>query len=235
MVDSLLLLAYPSSGPSSSSSSKVLLSLRWASDYVPPQTYTGDAKLTEISSSTNSTHFSIIFRCQGCLKWVQKGDEGTAGAAPTSEGFLVLGWCHAGSSVSGGEVCADSARMRQHDNQGIFGAELNGDVVRDGKYDEWVRKWDTGKGVNGQCSGTGTGGGVVTSVVTLVPPKPTATMTTSVIAPGGCQKSYTVKAGDYCWLIATDNGLTLDQFYALNPGLVCNPLQIGTVVCLVRR
>ena len=47
-----------------------------------------------------------------------------------------------------------------------------------------------------------------------------------------CDNQHTVQAGEYCWLIATDNGLSMDDFYSLNPGLDCNNLQIGVVVCV---
>ncbi|KAK3364532.1 hypothetical protein B0T25DRAFT_530446 [Lasiosphaeria hispida] len=48
-------------------------------------------------------------------------------------------------------------------------------------------------------------------------------------APG---KDYRVVAGDYCWLIATSHGMTLEQFLNKNPGLICDNLPIGALVCL---
>jgi len=48
----------------------------------------------------------------------------------------------------------------------------------------------------------------------------------------GCGRSYTVVSGDYCWKIATGNGMGIDQFLGINPGLNCDNLQIGVVVCL---
>jgi chitinase len=47
-----------------------------------------------------------------------------------------------------------------------------------------------------------------------------------------CAKSYTIVAGDICWNIANNNGLTVDQLISYNPGLDCSNLQIGQVVCL---
>jgi len=49
---------------------------------------------------------------------------------------------------------------------------------------------------------------------------------------GSCGKRYTVVSGDFCWKIATDNGLTLDGLLAANPGLNCNNLSVGSSVCL---
>jgi peptidoglycan endopeptidase LytF len=46
-------------------------------------------------------------------------------------------------------------------------------------------------------------------------------------------KGYKIQSGDYCYKIAQDNGLSLDQFLAMNPGLNCDNLQIGTIVCIV--
>ncbi|KAK4449834.1 hypothetical protein QBC34DRAFT_462443 [Podospora aff. communis PSN243] len=45
-------------------------------------------------------------------------------------------------------------------------------------------------------------------------------------------RSHIVVAGEYCWLIATNNGLTFEQFQAKNPGLDCSNLWVGVKVCL---
>lgn len=50
--------------------------------------------------------------------------------------------------------------------------------------------------------------------------------------PKQCQKPHMVKAGEYCWLIANNNGMTLAQFMNKNPGLTCENLQIGVTVCI---
>lgn len=52
---------------------------------------------------------------------------------------------------------------------------------------------------------------------------------------GACGKSYTVKSGDICSKIASDNDLTMAQFTTLNPkwtSTTCPTLQIGTVLCV---
>ncbi|KAK1753947.1 hypothetical protein QBC47DRAFT_429380 [Echria macrotheca] len=227
MVNNLLLLAYPSD-------SHVLTSLRWATTYGPPVPYTNpSAKISHISSTVNSTHYSVIFRCVGCLSWSQGGESGTA---PTTPGFLVLGWAYATASP-GNPGCAGSSTVRRHDSQGVFGAVFNSAVAR-AEYSVWAARATTNT-PQGGCGGDGDGG-VTTSVVTL-PSRPTATATATASigfgngnGNGGCAKTYTVVAGDYCYLIATSNGLSLDQLLGINPGLVCNPLQIGTVVCLRR-
>eukprot|EP00884_Botryococcus_braunii_P012498 jgi/Botrbrau1/21249/Bobra.39_2s0043.1 len=49
---------------------------------------------------------------------------------------------------------------------------------------------------------------------------------------GGCTKYYTVKSGDTCYIIWTTYSLDSNTFYALNPGINCNNLQIGQQVCI---
>ncbi|KAK5662691.1 hypothetical protein OQA88_8607 [Cercophora sp. LCS_1] len=219
MVNNLLLVAYPYNN-------QVLTSFKWATTYGPPVPYTGNAKLTQVSSTVNATHYSVIFRCQNCLSWNQNGEEGSA---PTSVGFLVLGWALASASPTGAG-CPDTISVRRHDSEGIFGAVLNPQAATS-SYQAWAAKATAT--IAGSC-----GGGLVpqpppvvtTAVTTLTPTRPTA----APPAAPGCAKSYTVVAGDYCWAIATGNGLSVEGLLAINPGLVCDPLRIGTVVCLKR-
>jgi chitinase len=49
---------------------------------------------------------------------------------------------------------------------------------------------------------------------------------------GSCSSYYVIKSGDYCYAIAQNNGISLDQFYTLNAGINCNNLQIGQIVCV---
>ncbi|KAJ3070929.1 hypothetical protein HK102_006552 [Quaeritorhiza haematococci] len=73
------------------------------------------------------------------------------------------------------------------------------------------------------------GGAYVKGVLPNLPaPSPVPSPST----PSNCGRQYTVVAGDYCYGIAEKNGLEFSQFTALNPGLVCDPLSIGAVVCV---
>ncbi|KAK3684115.1 hypothetical protein B0T22DRAFT_493669 [Podospora appendiculata] len=218
MNSNLLLVAYPQQNT-------ILTSFRWATDYHMPAAYTGTAKLTQLSSTVNTTHYSLLFRCQNCLRWNQSATE--TGSAPTSQGYLLLGWCHATSSPVSG-TCPASLVVRQHDNQGIFAARFNGNAVN-AAYASWAAKaTNTATGSCGDARAS-----TSTTLVTYSTAK--ATPTPMPPASGSCAKTYTVKTGDYCYLIATNNGITLDQLYRYNPGLVCNPLQIGLVVCVQGR
>ncbi|KAJ3205507.1 hypothetical protein HK099_000771 [Clydaea vesicula] len=49
---------------------------------------------------------------------------------------------------------------------------------------------------------------------------------------GGCSKQHTVVSGDFCWKIAQDNDLSVNDLIEINPGLDCNNLQIGEVLCV---
>ncbi|KAM7190445.1 hypothetical protein V8F20_009728 [Naviculisporaceae sp. PSN 640] len=140
MNENLLILAYPQDGA-------VLTSLRWAENYQHPAVYEGDAKLTQVSSVVNSTHYSIIFRCQNCFQWQQGTSE--VRKVSTSEGFLVPGWCFASSAPTGGS-CPDTLTVRQHDSQGLFGAPLD-DAVVHSEYSAWAAK--ATKEVTGNCGG----------------------------------------------------------------------------------
>ncbi|KAK0614949.1 hypothetical protein B0T17DRAFT_540674 [Bombardia bombarda] len=197
MNGNLLIMAYPYQG-------SILTSFRWASDYAHPTVYQGNAKLTQISSTISSAHYSLIFRCQNCLQWSQ-GEE--QGAAPTSEGYLVLGCAYSSRSPANG-ACPNTLIVQQHDSQEIFAARFNNAAVNP-SYTAWAAK--AASTVTGACGG---------QTANPTPPTPS------------CSKKYTVISGDYCYLIAVNNGLTLDQFYTYNPGLICNPLQIGEVVCV---
>jgi len=49
---------------------------------------------------------------------------------------------------------------------------------------------------------------------------------------GGCSRSHTIQSGDSCWKIWTDNGLSEQELYSLNPGINCNALVPGNTVCV---
>ncbi|KAK0736384.1 hypothetical protein B0T21DRAFT_288729, partial [Apiosordaria backusii] len=150
MVSNLLVLAYPSP----SNPEKILTSLRWASDYGPPiEPFNGDAKLTQISSAVNATHYQVLFRCEKCLGEWRHGEEQVGGSFPSSGGFLLFGWCHASSAPFGKAECADKAEVSQHDSQGLFGAEVTSFTLAASAevYALWAGKASGGAG-DGECA-----------------------------------------------------------------------------------
>lgn len=126
MTNALLLVAWASEGT-------VYTSFRWATGYTLPGLYTGDAKLTQVSSNVTDTHFELIYRCQNCFSWNQ---DGTSGSVETTQGFLVLGHA-AGSSGLENPTCPDRATFGFHDaGFGQWGAPLEGATSE--SYAEWA-------------------------------------------------------------------------------------------------
>ncbi|CAJ2502785.1 Uu.00g101790.m01.CDS01 [Anthostomella pinea] len=140
MTQALLLMAWPNAD-------EVLTSFRFATGYVMPEAYTGDATLTQISSSVNGSGFEIIYRCQNCFSWDQ---DGAAGSVNTTASFFVLGQA-VSATVPANPDCPTDITFSQHDTFGQFGAQLAGVVSDD--YNSWAAL--ATKEVTGDC-GTGT-------------------------------------------------------------------------------
>jgi cellobiose dehydrogenase (acceptor) len=176
MTSNLLLMAYPYQG-------KILTSFRYASGYDMPAVYTGNAILTQISSTINSTHYTLIYRCQNCFQWNQNG---AAGGVSTSNSFLVLGWCHAYVSPTNPD-CPNTLSLLQHDTQSIFGATLDS-AAANPSYSAWAVKATST--VTGSCGGTGTTtASISTSTSSTIP-----TMT-GVPVPAGSYDYIVIGAG----------------------------------------
>jgi len=155
MTNSLLLTAWPNGDD-------IHTTLRIASGYTMPALYTGSAKVTQISSRINATHYTLVFRCQNCLKWDHNGQ---TGGAATSSGALVLGWVQAFPSP-GNPTCPDQVTLGQHDNgMGIFGAVLDAKAANP-SYTAWAAK--ATKTVTPTCAGA-----VETDVISVPVPKGT--------------------------------------------------------------
>ncbi|KAK4249648.1 carbohydrate-binding module family 1 protein [Corynascus novoguineensis] len=165
MTNTLLITAWPNEDT-------VYTSLRFATGYAMPEVYKGDAEITQVSSSVNSTHFNVIFRCQNCLQWSHGG---ASGGASTSGGALVLGWVQAFADP-GNPTCPDEITLEQHDNgMGIWGAQLNSDAANP-SYTEWAAQ--ATKTVTGDCSGA-----TETAVVGV--PVPTGVSFDYIVVGGG--------------------------------------------------
>ncbi|SPO04774.1 probable cellobiose dehydrogenase [Cephalotrichum gorgonifer] len=178
MTNKLLLMAWPSEG-------EVLTQLMWASGYDLPVAYTGDAKITQISSHINDTHYELIYRCEGCLQWDQGG---ATGGLSSSSGFALLGWAHANDSP-GSPECAAKVVPQQHDAQSLFPATPD-EAIANPSYTDWAAL--ATKTVTGNCGGgpDPTGTDVPTATPTDVPvvtgiPVPTETAYDYVIVGGG--------------------------------------------------
>ncbi|GFF94128.1 cellobiose dehydrogenase [Aspergillus udagawae] len=147
MTSNLLLMAWPYNGT-------VLTSFRFSSGYTMPDVYAGNATLTQISSTVNATHYTLLFRCQDCLAW---NNNGVTGSAPTSAKQLVLGWAQS-VAAPGNPSCPAKITLQQHDAQGIWVAKLDSSAAS-ASYAKWAAL--ANKTVPGDCSGGGGGSGPV--------------------------------------------------------------------------
>ncbi|KOS38382.1 hypothetical protein ACN38_g10798 [Penicillium nordicum] len=147
MTNSLLLLAYPYRG-------SILTSFRYTTGYHMPDVYTGNAELTQISSTINATHYTLIFRCSNCLQWTQGSESGNAS---TSKGLVDLGWAQA-FPAPGNPKCPSDITLDYHDNgHNIWAATLKD--APNTSYTDWVARAKTT--VKGSCS-TNTGSATTT-------------------------------------------------------------------------
>lgn len=126
MTQALLLVAW-------ASEKTVYTSFRYATGYTLPGLYTGDAKLTQISSNVTATGFELLYRCQNCFAWNQ---DGTEASVSTSQGNLILGRA-AGKQGLQNPTCPDKATFGFHDNGfGQWGAPLDG--AAQASYNDWA-------------------------------------------------------------------------------------------------
>lgn len=162
MSNAILLVAWPSGD-------EVLTSFRWAYGYRQPSAYTGDAKLTQISSSVTGDGFEVLFRCQGCFAWSQNGN---TGSVSTTKGTLVLGY---GASEKVPEsTCPSTVQTWKHTVAGQWEAQLAG--TNQSAYAGWAKL--ATKEVPGDC-GKPTTTASTTTASSTAGPTPTAACPTA--------------------------------------------------------
>jgi len=153
MTSSLLLVAWLDN-------EDIVTSFRYATGYVAPDIYTGNATLSQISSTVNDTHYELTYRCENCWSWDQAGVTGSQVPATTASAAQLIGWAQATNPPTNpGEP--DSA-IQQHANDGIFGALVKS--ARNADYTSWVSlatasattsaPYPTGNGTTGSTTGT---------------------------------------------------------------------------------
>ncbi|CAE7185711.1 hypothetical protein CFE70_006339 [Pyrenophora teres f. teres 0-1] len=119
MPNSLLLVAWPEADA-------VKSKFVFAGGYYAPEDYTGDAVLGQIYSKVTDTNFEIVYRCQHCFAWNQKGAEGSQ--LPTGE-VNVIGWAQH-------DKIFDGTWVFHNKGQSLFGAQTA--PARNAKYSEWA-------------------------------------------------------------------------------------------------
>ncbi|KAK3669373.1 hypothetical protein LTR78_010756 [Recurvomyces mirabilis] len=126
MPDNLLLLTWLNGN-------KVMTDFRYATDYLTPAEYTGNAKLTVLSSSVNSTFYELTYRCEHCWTWNQTGQ--VAGSQlPKAGGNQIVGWAEATTTPTNPSV--QTAGIVQHYADGLFGVAV--DSARNSAYTSWT-------------------------------------------------------------------------------------------------
>ncbi|KAK5694690.1 hypothetical protein LTR97_009280 [Elasticomyces elasticus] len=145
----------------------VKTSFRYASGYVAPDIYTGNATLSQISHSINDTHYELTYRCQDCWSWDQDGATGSQVPATTASAAQLIGWAHATNAPTNPSE-ADSG-IQQHANDGIFGALVAS--ARNTAYTNWVTMATAvPTGTYPAGNGTATGTGVMTTATATKAP-----------------------------------------------------------------
>ncbi|KAH7135211.1 hypothetical protein B0J11DRAFT_155028 [Dendryphion nanum] len=122
MGGALLLVAWPDTATT------VKTFFGYAGGYVPPDPYSGNATLTQISATVTDTHFELVYRCQWCWIWNHQGAEGSN--VPTGE-VQVLAW------AQHNDIPAAGPTWKFHSNgQGTFGISVA--EARNAKYAQWI-------------------------------------------------------------------------------------------------
>ncbi|KAJ3557036.1 hypothetical protein NM688_g1692 [Phlebia brevispora] len=121
MIQDLLLVAWPNDGD-------IVFSTRWATDYIQPVAYTGDATVTTISSSINSTYWRWVFRCEGCTSWTGGGID------VDSEG--VLAWAF--SNIAVDDPSDPESTFQEHTDFGFFGIDYSTAHVSSSTYSGYL-------------------------------------------------------------------------------------------------
>ncbi|KAF2753880.1 cellobiose dehydrogenase [Pseudovirgaria hyperparasitica] len=130
MPNALLLIAW-------ADGTTVRSSFRFATGYVEPDAYTGNATLIKIAETVNATHFTLTYRCRWCWYWDQNGAVGSQPPITTNtHSAQVLAWVQAFASPE--PVTSDDARVVvEHDNGiGIFGMPIAS--MRQAGYAAWA-------------------------------------------------------------------------------------------------
>ncbi|PSK36656.1 Cellobiose dehydrogenase [Elsinoe australis] len=124
MTSSLLLVMWPNGD-------KMTTSFRFATGYVLPEVYTGNATITVLKQTVTPDNFEFIYRCQNCWQWDFNGETGSRIPAA---GAQVLGWAQGTTPPS--DPTDPSATFTQHAYANLFGVEVAGS--RQAKYNDWI-------------------------------------------------------------------------------------------------
>ncbi|OQO14041.1 hypothetical protein B0A48_00917 [Cryoendolithus antarcticus] len=131
MTGALLLIVWPNG-------EDVVTDLRYATGYVAPEEYTGNATVTTISSSVNDTYFEVTYRCQGCWSWDQDGAADARLPATTASAQQLIGWAQATSAPANPSEKDSSIQQHADSAANIFA--VNVASARNTAYTDWITK-----------------------------------------------------------------------------------------------
>ncbi|MCJ1306576.1 hypothetical protein MMC25_000219 [Agyrium rufum] len=129
MTGNLLLMVWPYGG-------QILTSLRYAEGLASPDLYTtGGVTVSPLYTNINATHYTFVFRCQGCFSW---NYEGEPGSTSTTDGYTLLGWCQNTESPPDPSNVNTTLAV-EHDNGQSLDAVLVASAVNS-QYSQWATK-----------------------------------------------------------------------------------------------
>ncbi|KAF2646905.1 hypothetical protein P280DRAFT_465050 [Massarina eburnea CBS 473.64] len=165
MPNSLLLVAYPSG-------TAVDTRFVYAGGYVAPEDYTGNATVSQISHTVNDTHFELVYRCEWCWSWDQKGAVDSQIPGHDGNEVQVVGWAQH-------KDVPPNPWVFHNNGQSQFGIDVA--TARSAKYAEWAAKAGNGTSPTPTASPTPTPTAPTTCVGT---PAPTDTYDYIVVGAG---------------------------------------------------
>jgi cellobiose dehydrogenase (acceptor) len=173
MTGNLLLMAWPSGD-------EVITDFRYATGYTSPASYTGNATLTQISSSVTDGYFEMTYRCQDCWVWDQEGTDGNQIPGTEETSRQIMGWAQGAAAPTTPED-SDSA-IAQHASANMFYMVV-GSARNDAYTDYTALATGTGSGSGSEAPApTGTSG---SNSTTSAAPAATSAAPTGAACPTG--------------------------------------------------
>jgi len=107
-------------------------SFRYATGYMAPREYTGNAKLTPLGHSVNATHFTLTYHCQGCFSWSYNGAQGNQSLTKDA---VLFGWAQSAARPSRPN---DAQSPIQYHSNGFGTISSNPRAAANPSYDSYL-------------------------------------------------------------------------------------------------
>jgi cellobiose dehydrogenase (acceptor) len=168
MTGNLILMAWPSG-------EDVVTDFRYATGYTSPARYSGNATLSQISSSVNETHFEIAYRCQDCWAWDHEGADGNQIPGTTETSRQIMGWAQGATAPTDPEDAGSA--ITQHASANMFYVVASS--ARNDAYTDYAAMATPGSETEAPAPTATSGGNSTTSAL------PEATPTGAACPSGG--------------------------------------------------